>query len=325
MSLVSLPLAEGSEGPDVGDLQRRLEALGFDCADAEDSFGPLTRAAVEAFQRSRGLRISGICDLSTWHVLVESDFSLGDRLLCLRSPMQRGDDVADLQLRLGILGFDPGRVDGIFGSMTQNAVGEFQRNAGLVSDAVCGPESVAALLRLEGRGGRSSVTGLREREQLRRRTSTFQTLRVGVGCAEESAALVSSTASALQGSGATVLLLEGLEWSAIAAQVNSFGADVFIGFMISSDQTVAEANYFSGPGYESPGGRKLAEMMIAELPASSGWGVGTVVGMRLPILRETRPPAVIIRLGTLAAIEASSDLIVAAVHTALSEWMDQPV
>ncbi len=37
--------------------------------------------------------------------------------------------------------------------MTQSAVGDFQRNAGLVSDEVCGPETVACLRRLEGRGG----------------------------------------------------------------------------------------------------------------------------------------------------------------------------
>ena len=69
--------------------------------------------------------------------------------------MMRGDDVADLQLRLGALGFDAGRVDGILGPVTQTAIGEFQRNAGLVTDQVCGPETVEALVRLEGRGGNS--------------------------------------------------------------------------------------------------------------------------------------------------------------------------
>ena len=45
--------------------------------------------------------------------------------------MQRGDDVADLQQRLSTLGFDTGRVDGIFGDRTSRALAEFQRNAGL--------------------------------------------------------------------------------------------------------------------------------------------------------------------------------------------------
>ncbi|MSX00132.1 MAG: N-acetylmuramoyl-L-alanine amidase, partial [Actinobacteria bacterium] len=83
--------------------------------------------------------------------------------------MMRGDDVSELQLRLGALGFDAGRVDGIFGSLTQQAIADFQRNAGLVSDKVCGPETVDSLVRLEGRGGTATVTGVRERDRLRRR------------------------------------------------------------------------------------------------------------------------------------------------------------
>ncbi len=113
------------------------------------------------FQESAGLEPDGDCDTATWAALVETEFDLGTRLLCLRSPMMRGDDVGELQLRLGALGFDAGRVDGILGPMTQGAVGEFQRNAGLVCDEVCGPETVAALHRLEGRGGDAPVTGVR--------------------------------------------------------------------------------------------------------------------------------------------------------------------
>ena len=39
-----------------------------------------------------------------------------------------GDDVAELQQRLSALGFDSGRVDGIFGDLTSAALGEFQRD-----------------------------------------------------------------------------------------------------------------------------------------------------------------------------------------------------
>ena len=50
--------------------------------------------------------------------------------------MLRGDDVAELQQRLCTLGFDTGRVDGIFGDATVRALGEFQRNAGLPVDGI---------------------------------------------------------------------------------------------------------------------------------------------------------------------------------------------
>ena len=62
--------------------------------------------------------------------------------------MLRGDDIADLQLRLGSLGFDAGRADGIFGPETERAVADFQRNAGLTSDGVAGPQTIAELQRL---------------------------------------------------------------------------------------------------------------------------------------------------------------------------------
>ena len=124
-------------------------ALGHRWApDRPGAFGPGTGAAVAAFQQAAGLDVDGGCDAATWSALVEAGYRLGDRLLYLRSPMIRGDDVADLQRRLGALGFDAGRVDGIFGPDTDRALGDFQRNSGLVSDGICGPDTVAALARL---------------------------------------------------------------------------------------------------------------------------------------------------------------------------------
>ncbi|MSW12918.1 MAG: N-acetylmuramoyl-L-alanine amidase, partial [Actinobacteria bacterium] len=63
-------------------------------------------------QRLRGLLVSGVCDKATWLTLVESSFQLGDRLNYFSSPLQRGDDVAELQELLARTGFDIGRVDG---------------------------------------------------------------------------------------------------------------------------------------------------------------------------------------------------------------------
>src|SRR6266545_3977054 len=47
--------------------------------------------------------------------------------------MLRGDDVYELQRELGSLGFDAGRVDGIFGPRTLEALLGFQRNAGVTT------------------------------------------------------------------------------------------------------------------------------------------------------------------------------------------------
>ena len=60
----------------------------------------------------------------------------------------RGDDVAALQSRLTEMGFDCGRVDGIYGELTAKAVKEFQKSAGIAVDGKCGPATVIGLIRL---------------------------------------------------------------------------------------------------------------------------------------------------------------------------------
>lgn len=291
------------------------------------------------FQESAGLEPDGDCDSATWSALVETEFELGTRLLCLRSPMMRGDDVGELQLRLGALGFDAGRVDGILGPMTRSAVAEFQRNAGLVCDEVCGPETVAALHRLEGRGGDAPVTGVRERDRLRRRVATGTELHVAIGrearlapatpvtaiadvdaatAMDASQHLVSGLAAGLSHWGASTALVEG-PWSEQATAVNDAGADVYIGIVVTDDPVV-EVAYFSTPGYESGVGRRLAEIVVRELPAAPGWSIGVVRGMRTPILRETRPPAVVVKLGTPSRLVQHADLVIASMQRAVQRW-----
>ncbi len=57
----------------------------------------------------------------------------------------RGSAVAELQQRLRAAGFDPGPIDGIFGTRTQSAVIAFQRSRGLVPDGIVGVMTWTAL------------------------------------------------------------------------------------------------------------------------------------------------------------------------------------
>ncbi len=99
---------------------------------------------------------------------MEAGFPLGDRFLYRRTPMLRGDDVAELQQRLCTLGFDTGRVDGIFGDATVRALGEFQRNAGLPVDGIVGGATLQELMRLESRHHEPElVSAVRARAALR--------------------------------------------------------------------------------------------------------------------------------------------------------------
>ena len=104
---------------------------------------------IRSFQQQRGLNITGIIDDVTARALEEARWKLGDRSIYLQeTPLMRGDDVATLQSRLTEMGFDCGRVDGIFGLRTESAVKEFQRSAGITQDGKCGPATIIALLRL---------------------------------------------------------------------------------------------------------------------------------------------------------------------------------
>jgi putative chitinase len=56
-----------------------------------------------------------------------------------------GPQVTALQQQLQRRGFDPGEMSGQFGAATQAALEAFQRSAGLESDGVAGPNTIAAL------------------------------------------------------------------------------------------------------------------------------------------------------------------------------------
>lgn len=66
-------LKQGSKGPDVTDLQKKLKALGFDPKGVDGKFGPGTTAAVIAFQESKGLEADGTVGPATLAALQLTD------------------------------------------------------------------------------------------------------------------------------------------------------------------------------------------------------------------------------------------------------------
>jgi len=317
-------LSVGDVGEPVTDVQQRLDQLGFSVAvDPPGSYGDGTRAAVEAFQHRRGLRVDGICGPQTWSALVEAGRTLGDRFLYRRSPMLRGDDVAELQQRLSALGFDSGRVDGIFGDLTSAALGEFQRNAGLPVDGIAGASTVAQLLRFGTRHRDTElVASVRDRERLRAAPRTLADRRVAIG--EEGG--LDSTVAALRrllvSHGAVVTTHHHPDGSVQASEVNAGGAEVYIGLRLDSSVHHCTTAYYSGYRYASPGGRRLAELLQSSLTSTLAIADGGSQGMSLPLLRETRMPAVIIELGPATVVVEKAATVVRAIAAALAEWVD---
>jgi N-acetylmuramoyl-L-alanine amidase len=284
-----------------------------------------TEAAVGEFQTARGLRRTGICDRSTWLALVEASWRLGDRVLVLSAPNLRGDDVAEIQTALGRIGFDCGRVDGIFGPATHRAVAEFQRNCGLLVDGMAGHDTVRALDVLARQSGSGpGVAALRELEALTSSQRTLADLRIVVGQFGGLSALTRQLSHALRHRSATVTPTDEPDAAAQAAAANRFAATVYVGFEARAEPG-AVACYYAVPSFVSVGGRSLAIHLERSFASHAPLVQLEPLGMRLPVLRETRMPAVLCSLGPVQHVIDTTPTIVAAVVDALEHWAMSPL
>jgi N-acetylmuramoyl-L-alanine amidase len=275
---------------------------------------------VRSFQAARGLRSDGICDENTWTALVEATWKLGDRLLFLTSPHLRGDDVAELQSRLGRLGFDCGRVDGILGTRTSQALADFQSNCGLNADGVCGTDTVRAIVRVSGHTGTGpGVNAVRERQRLLEGMPSLANCRIVVGQFGGLSGVARRLSRELRQRGAQVMPLDEPDAVAQALAANHFGAHAYVGFEATTEQ-MAVAHFYKVPSFESVGGRALAELIAAEVGSIEGLDA-SVAGMRLPVLRETRMPAVLFTVGPVRTATDAAPQLIAAVLRALELWI----
>jgi N-acetylmuramoyl-L-alanine amidase len=322
----TLPLRSGDSGEAVRDVQRRLARLGFNLTpDPAASYGTATDQAIRAFQEQRGLRIDGICGPQTWGSLVEAGYRLNDRLLYLRAPMLRGDDVSELQEDLGALGFDAGRVDGIFGPHTVAALEEFQRNAGLTIDGICGPDTVAALRRVvRPAGSTPPVVSVRETQRLLDAPRELLGRRVGIGETGGLAALADAVGRSLVEAGAVVAVLHHPDESVQAGEANAFNAEAFLSLALCADGRCSTA-YYAARAFESIGGRQLAELVLDEVGGDVFPPAPGPTGMQLPILRETRMAAVVCEVGPPGLVVEHTAELADALTRAFARWALGPV
>jgi N-acetylmuramoyl-L-alanine amidase len=312
-------IGPGSRGRAVRDIQMRLLALGYeiDAGERANHYGPATTEAVRAFQQQRGLLVDGIVGPESWRELVEASWRLGDRVVYLRSPQLRGDDVRELQERLSALGFDTGRIDGIFGPRTAGAVREFQSNYGIPPDGIVAKSTVRALAGLPHLAHPSVSPAARVREvEAMRRIGGMAGLRIvvdpghggedggfagptGVREAESMYGIARELEAALAASGAAVYLSRDESSSptdrARAELANRVHADLFISLHTAAHADTAANGaatfYYGHERFESEAGGRLAEMAQAAV-CELGFTDGRTHAKTFPILRETRMPAI---------------------------------
>jgi len=324
----------GSTGPAVAEVQSALVGLGLLAGPPADAtYDAATERAVRTFQQRRGLSVDGIVGAETYRAITAAKFRLGDRLLSLASHPYVGDDVAALQDRLLELGFDAGRVDGIFGARTEGALKSLQREYGLLADGSCGPATLRALRQL-GRlvvGGRPQQ--LRESEELHRSGASLAgkvvVIDPGHGGAErgatghglEEAAVVERLAAGFEGrlaaSGVRTLLTRGPDTAPSdadrAALANDSGADLLVSLHCdrgTSDRQhgVATYHFGTGTGAGSTVGEHLASLVQREVVARTDLLDCHVHAKTWEILRLTRMPAVRLELGHLSSARDAARL-----------------
>lgn len=211
------PIRVGERGLAVEDVQQRLLLLGYDLGPAGVDGILLgdTIQAIRQFQADRGLPSDGIVGDKTWAALVDATFRLGDRTLYLRAPHFHGRDVLVLQQALGVLGFSC-LTDGIFGTGTEHALREFQRNVALPADGIVGSDTVATLNNLrhlwEGKHG-SALTEVEADAAVNARVleTTPVDVRPEDPFSEELAARITNLAFALTENAQISLLAQGEE------------------------------------------------------------------------------------------------------------------
>jgi N-acetylmuramoyl-L-alanine amidase len=342
----------GAAVAEIRDRLGRLGLLGLDEAGVDPAtacFDDAVDDAVRAFQQERGLTVDGVVGLHTFRRLEEARWVLGDRVLSY-SPghLVSGDDVLTLQQRLSGLGFDLGRVDGVFGSRTDAALREFQRSVGVDADGTCGPSTFRAIARL-GRtmGGGGTASTLRELHALESMCSGVADKVVvidpghgggdpGLSHGELTESVVAGDlASRVEGRlaaiGVQVLLTRSPDSPASPEErdrahfANQTGADLLVSLhadSVSSPVPAGCATFYYGDQVAGTGsslGARFAEMVQDEVCSRTDLTDCRTHPKTWDLLRMTRMPAVRIECGYLSSPRDARRLADPAFRDALAE------
>ena len=329
------PVGRGNTGKQVVDIQTRLAALGYFLGreGADGFFGPHTESAIRAFQQQRLLFADGIVEDNTWMELVEAGYQPGDRLLYLRVPYMRGDDVLYLQRRLDELGFDCGPVDGIFSPLLEVAVTEFQRNAGLNVDGIVGETTLDRMRRLQKIGDEKNAVNIPDRMDGYVRLESLPGLRVSIdpahggrergyqglnGTTEKDVnlALAKRLAALLREAGAEVFLLRETDvnlplYERIdAANVWEPHMHICIhhAYAASTKPRGTASYFFANSVYLSKAGKRLAGYIVDALSREAGRADLRKHGRNYACLREVKPLSVMVEPGFLSNPEEGREL-----------------
>ena len=343
-----------SDQPKLGDRSTAIELisntllrLGFITAPS-DIFDEKLTQGIKAFQQERGLTATGVINEITSRSLEEARFKLGDRVLSFNSSsVMRGDDVSNLQDRLIQMGFNCGKVDGVFGANTERAVKEFQKSVGISSDGKCGPATLISLMRLVKTVSGGAPNQLRESVKHSVRSPALANKVIvidpswgGEFTGESANGVVESEvvfdlAQRLEGRlialGVNVVLTRSAKNSPLEIDrikvANSVNADLVIALKVDSyknENANGVATYFYGredKGVRSVVGERFANLIQREICARTDLLNCQTHAKSWDLLRLTVAPTVRIDLGDLSNPHDAKRLATAAFRDQLAEAM----
>ena len=153
----------GSQGDDVRKMQTLLRQKGFYKGRVDGKFGPATKKAVIAFQKSISITADGKPGNKTLTALYEGSSAInhdanGDvkNNLNVKDPRSicygmKGERVRALQRALRTAGYYNAAIDAKFGDNTRDAVIRFQRDNGLKADGIAGVKTQNKLNAVNGK------------------------------------------------------------------------------------------------------------------------------------------------------------------------------
>jgi len=100
------------------------------------------------------------------------------------------------------------------------------------------------------------------------------------------------------------------------------GADLYLGLTLTDG--ASSIAYYAVSGFESVGGRRLAELLHTHVAPLLPTLEAHPRGMRLPVLRETRMPAVLCAFGPAETVSELSPRLASAMAWAVGAWVATP-
>ena len=169
--------------------------------------------------------------------------------------------------------------------------------------------------------GRTHPSPTSARREAVRHLGSLAGCRVAVGEQGGLAGLAEEICRQLEVAGALTLDLHQSDGATQAQEANALDASVFVGLELDPTVDGCESSYYASPTFESTGGRRLAELIQTCVPAGLGIADLGAEGRWAPVLRETRMPAVSVRIGPASVVVERAALLATLLGQALSGWI----